>query len=124
MLPDDATLQNDLAVLLLERGNPADQSRIIKLLAGESPAARLNLGRAYIQFGQLDLAQKSLEASLAAFRALDDPRGLADAHASLSRLFRARGDAARARFHHEQARQKYAFLKDDAALRRLDSDKP
>lgn len=124
LAPADATLQNNLAVLLLQRGNTSDQQRILQLLTGDAPVTRLNRGRAYLQFGQIDLAQKELEAAWAAFRTLDNPHGLAETHETLARLFRERSDMARARFHLEQARQKFSFLKDDAALRRLDSEKP
>jgi tetratricopeptide (TPR) repeat protein len=124
LMPGDATLQNDLAVLLLQRGNATDRQRILELITGETATARLNRGRAYLQFGDTGMAQKSLEEALAKYRTSDDARGLAETHETLAQLFRAQGKDDRAWFHLEQARQKFVFLKDNAALKRLDLIQP
>lgn len=112
------TIQNDLAVLLFQRGNPGDQSRVVSLLSAVAGArdehvaatGELNLGRAYLSFGELDAAEKQLQSALEKFRALDDPRGLAEAHESLANLFTARNDSERAALHHRLAQEKFQFL--------------
>jgi tetratricopeptide (TPR) repeat protein len=130
--PLHALLENDLALYLLERGDVADRKRIHQLLESaleESrsrgdvrgmASAELNLGRAYLHFGENDLAESPLDEALAHFRTLDDPEGLAHAHEELARLFDARAQPDRARFHREQARRGYAFLGDEAGVRRLE----
>ena len=131
-----ATIQNDLALTLLQRGNKEDEDRVIKLLksalesseaVGNSRARAanyLNLGRAYLQFGKNDSAENSLTKALDAFRAIDDPAGLAQTHEQLAKLYRATANADKAKFHLGQAREKYTFLKDEAGLKRLDQVNP
>ncbi len=130
-----ATVQNDLALSLLQRGKKEDRDRVIRLLnaaleynglAGprRSVAAnQLNLGRAYLTFGENDPAEKMLTRALESFRYLDDPSGLAQTHELLGRLYTARGDVNKARFHFDQAREKYLLLKDDAGLKRIEPQK-
>lgn len=130
-----ATIQNDLAMLLLERNQPSDQDRILELLnsalkTNDSLKARravatnhLNLGRALLQYRQLDSAEKHLLTALDEFRVLDDPAGLGFTHDALRSLYAVRNDSALARYHYERARQKFAFLKDEESLRRLDAAK-
>lgn len=130
--PLHALLENDLALYLLERGDVADRERIHQLLTSalqESRSrgdvrgmatAQLNLGRAYLRFGEEDLAEAPLAEALEHFRALDDPAGLARAHEELARLFDARNQPDRARLHREQARRGYAFLGDEAGVRRVE----
>ena len=127
-----SVIQNDLALTLLQRGNKEDQDRIIQLLksalktseaAGSSRARAanyLNLGRAWLQFGQNDSAENSLTKALDAFRAIDDPAGLAQTHEQLAKLYRMSGNAEKAKFHLEHAREKYTFLKDEAGLKRIE----
>ncbi|MBM3861601.1 MAG: tetratricopeptide repeat protein [Verrucomicrobia bacterium] len=123
-------IQNDLAALLLERNQPGDADRAQKLLdaalAADPKAAitQLNLGRAALVAGQIAAARARFTQALEGFRAEGNPAGIAGAHEWLARCCAAAGDREAARFHHEQARQKYAFLKNAAALKRLDSFPP
>ncbi|MCS7048843.1 MAG: tetratricopeptide repeat protein [Verrucomicrobiae bacterium] len=126
-----ATLDNDHALVLLDRGDSADRDEIIRRLQNaralyaqqqNRPAlARciLNLGRAYMAFAEWPAALPELNAALAAFRELDDIRGLAQAHELLASWYAHNNNQERAEYHHRQALDKYAFLKDEAALRRL-----
>lgn len=126
-----ALIANDLAVHLLDRGQPADRERILTLLTSAATANHrlrnprgvavndLNFGRAHLHFAQLDPAEASLARALAAFRALDDVRGLGQTHELLAQLYAARGDADRAQFHRQQALDKFAFLKDEVAMKRV-----
>lgn len=123
-------IQNDLAAVLLERNQPGDAQRAQQLLdaafAADPKAAitQLNLGRAALTTGQLDAARARLTQALEGFRAEGSPAGIASAHEWLARCCTAAGDRDTARFHHEQARQKYALLKNAAALKRLESFQP
>ena len=126
-----ATIENDLAVHLLERGRATDRDRVLALLASalntnqqlrNAPGVAvndLNFGRAHLAFGQLELAEAQLARALLEFRTLDDVRGLAQTHELLAAVYAKRGDAARAKVHRQQALDKYAFLKDEAAMKRL-----
>ncbi len=126
-----ATIENDLAVHLLERGRATDRDRVLALLASalntnqqlrNAPGVAvndLNFGRAHFAFGQLELAEAQLARALLEFRTLDDVRGLAQTHELLASVYAKRGDSARAKVHRQQALDKYAFLKDEAAMKRL-----
>jgi len=128
-----ATIENDLALHLLARGNPADKERIFNLLSSALQrnqrlgnkhgiaANDLNFGRAHLAFHQLEPAEAQLARALLEFKELDDVAGLAQTHEQLAKLYQASGDNARARHHQAQARDKYAFVKDEAALRRLEA---
>lgn len=123
-------LQNDLALFLLQRNQPGDLDRAQQLLAAalaanpQSPITQLNLGRAALRANQPAAARPHLLAALNAFRQNEDPDGIAHTHEALARCCAALGEADAARFHLEQARQKFTFLKDTAALRRLSADQP
>ncbi len=122
--------------MLLQRGDPADQARVIELFeaalaagqAGDSPAriatAQLNLGRAGIEFGDLDPAEQHLQIALETFRSVDDPVGLAHTQETLGLLYLRRGEPDTARRWFQRARAKYAFLRDQAGLRRVDAVMP
>lgn len=126
----EATVRSDLALHLLARGDSADQARILELLdaalhsarsAGNeraAAAAQLALGQAQLRFGAHAQAEAALLAALTAFRALDDPEGIALVHESLAVLFAGR-DESRAALHREQAREGFSFLGDAEALVRL-----
>lgn len=128
-----ATLENDLALSLLQRGSAADRDRILSLFQSALAthqslgnqralaANHLNLGRAQLHFEQTDAASANLEKALDLFRALDDPAGLANTHELLAKLCLRRNDTEKGRFHLEQAREKYEFLRDEASVRRLES---
>jgi hypothetical protein len=81
--PNRAQIENELGVLLLERGDPPDAARTLELFASVAEAAdprlaaiaQLNLARAHLQFGQLAPAADAADRALASFRALDDPAG-------------------------------------------------
>jgi tetratricopeptide (TPR) repeat protein len=127
-----ASLEIDLAVYLLARGNSTDQGRIIGLLtsAGDRAAAEgearteatahLHMGRAQRFFGSPELAEEPLRLALSEFQRLDDPEGLARTHEALGRLLNARNQPEAAKRHLEQARRGYEFLNDQAALAHLD----
>jgi tetratricopeptide (TPR) repeat protein len=127
-----ASLEIDLAVYLVARGNPADQARVVELLGSAAEtaeasgeprtraAAHLGLGRARRLFGAPELALEPLRLALDEFRALDDAEGLARTHEELGRLMQLQGRPEEARRHLEQARRGYAFLEDEAALALLD----
>jgi tetratricopeptide (TPR) repeat protein len=127
-----ASLEVDLAVYLLARGDTNDRERIINLLATATQraaaagnpetvaAAHLHMGRAQLLYGSPDLAEAPLQQALFEFRALDDPEGLARTHEQLGRLFDELGDTTTALRHLEQARRGYEFLDDQAALANLD----
>ena len=126
-----ATLENDLGLYLLQRGDEADRERIVELFSSALKANRsagnkrfeavnhLNLGRAHARFDQADLAEKHFQDALTLFRDTGDPVGLAHSHEQLWKLYRKRGDESKAAFHHEQAREKFEFLKDEKGLKRL-----
>ncbi len=126
-----AIIENDLAVHLLDRGQPTDRERILSLLTAAANANHrlrntrgvavndLNFGRAHLQFAQLDLAEAQLARALAAFRDLDDVRGLGQTHELLAQVYAARGEADRAQFHRQQALDKFAYLKDEPAMKRV-----
>jgi len=126
----EAALQSDLALLLLRRASAGDAERSRKLLlaalrtselqadARGAATARLHLGSAALALGDAERAQSELQHALEAFRALDDPAGIAHAHEALAVLY-ARRDEDRARYHREQAREGFAFLEDEAGLARL-----
>lgn len=126
-----AILDNDHALVLLDRGDVGDREEIIRRLQNARAqfnrdrnrraiaTCTLNLGRAYMSFGEWESARAELDAALAAFRELDDVRGLAQTHEMLAGWHAHRGDMSQAEYHHRQALDKYAFLKDEAALRRL-----
>jgi tetratricopeptide (TPR) repeat protein len=128
-----AKLENDLALSLLKRGDAADRDRVIQLLTSalkisewegnkrSIAANHLNLGRAQLQFDQATAAETSLNKALELFRSLDDPAGLAASHELLAKLYLKLGNTEKARFHSEQARAKYEFLKDEAGLRRVEN---
>ncbi|HKE13151.1 MAG TPA: tetratricopeptide repeat protein, partial [Myxococcota bacterium] len=128
--PLAAALQNDLALYLLESGDPG---RALELLtqASASNEARgdtrgvatnaLNLGRAEFAIGRGDSAQGHLDRALEGFRGLQDPEGLAQTHELLARLSLARHELEQARLHQAQARAGYGYLDDRAGLRRLES---
>ena len=134
--PLRSTLENDLALYLLARSDAGDRERIEELLASALASSRshgdaggvatvqLNRGRAHLQFGEVALAEPPLREALDRFRALDDPEGLARTHEELARLFDVRNEPGAARRHLEQARRGYAFLRDEAGLRRLDRWQP
>ena len=127
-----ASLEIDLAVYLLARGNSSDQGRVVELLTSAADraaakgeprtgaAAHLHMGRARRFFGSPDLAEEPLRLALSEFRALDDPEGLARTHEELGRLLNARNLREAAKRHLEQARRGYEFLDDKAALAHLD----
>jgi len=123
-------IQNDLAALLLERNQPGDADRARQLLDTalaadpKSAVTQLNLGRAALVAGQPAEARPRLMQALEGFRAEMNPAGVAAAHELLARCCAALGDRDAARFHLEQARQKYTFLKNTAALKRLASIQP
>ena len=117
-------IQNDLAVLLLQRHETGDLDRARQLLdtalAGISTntastvlgATQLNLGRLALQSGQPGNARPRLTQALATFRACADATGIATAHEALARCCAALGDKPAAQFHAEQARIKSRFLKE------------
>ena len=123
-------VQNDLASLLIQRNQAGDLDRARKLLdtalAADPKLAvtQLNLGRAALVAGQRAEAKTRLTGALEAFRANQDPAGIACAHETLALCCQALCDNEAAKFHREHARQKFTFLKDAAALKRLDSEKP
>jgi len=128
-----ASLEVDLAVYLLARGDASDQARVIELLntaaerataAGRPQtvaAAHLHMGRARRLLGSPDLAEKSLWQALSEFRTLDDPEGLAHTHEQLGRLLEQLGQPTAALRHLEQARRGYEFLDARAALTNLEN---
>ena len=83
----------------------------------------LNLGRAYVAFGPLDQAETQLLKALQLFRSIEDVPGLANAHEACARLYALRKDTNRMRFHLDRSREGYAYLKDEAGLRRVESIK-
>lgn len=123
-------LQNDLAGLLLQRREGDDVARARKLLDAalaadpKLPVTQLNLGRAALADGQPAAARTRLTQALESYRAAEDAAGIACAHEALARCCAALGERDDARQHLEQARQKFAFLKDAPALKRLDSIQP
>jgi len=122
-------IQNDLAALLLQRHQLGDTDRAQKLLAAalaadpKSSITLLNLGRAALAAGQ-PAARARLTQALEGFRAEESPAGIASAHELLARCCAALGEHDAARVHLEQARQKYIFLKNTAALKRVESIQP
>lgn len=126
-----AILDNDHALVLLDRGDPADRDEIIRRLQNARTLfarathrlalaqCTLNLGRAYMAFAEWPAALPELNTALALFRELDHVRGLAHTHELLASWYAHNGDKARAEYHQRQALDKYAFLKDETALRRL-----
>lgn len=128
--PAKTIIQNDLAALLLERNQAGDADRARALLEEalaadpKSPVTKLNLGRAAFVAGQAAEARPLLRQALEGFRAELNPAGIAAAHEWLARCCAALGDRETARVHWGQARQKYVFLKNAAALKRLDSFQP
>ncbi len=126
------SLELDLAVYLLARGDADDAERIAALLgsardratAADEPrsaaAAHLHLGRLRARFDSPDAARQELERALDTFRALDDAEGIARSHEALGHLHAANDQPAAAASHLEQARRGYAFLGDEAALARVD----
>jgi tetratricopeptide (TPR) repeat protein len=132
--PLTAGLQNDLAVMLLAAG--AGPEEIIGLLSAAlqtnharrdrrgMAVSHLNLGRARLTFGEHEPASRHLAEALELFRALEDPAGLAHTHETLAGLYASRQDTDRARYHHDQARDKFIFLNDEAALQRLEQSRP
>jgi len=134
--PLRSVLENDLALYLLARSEADDRERIQELLLSALASSRshgdargvataqLNRGRAHLRFGEVALAEPPLQEALDGFRALDDPEGLARTHEELARLFGVLNEPGRARQHLEQARRGYAFLGDEAGLRRLDRWQP
>jgi tetratricopeptide (TPR) repeat protein len=127
-----ATLENDLATYLLARGDSGDRERILALLASARRTNRsrgdrhavavndLNLARAHLAFGDPEAAADAVGAALDAFRALDDPEGLAPAHELLGMLAARRGERAESLHHWTQARDTFAFLGDEAGRRRVE----
>jgi tetratricopeptide (TPR) repeat protein len=127
-----ASLEIDLAVYLLVRGNATDKGRVVELLtsAGDRAAANgelrtvaaahLHRGRALRFYGSPNLAEEPLRLALSEFRALDDPEGLARTHEELGRLLSELNQPEAARRHLEQARRGYEFLDDEAALAQID----
>jgi tetratricopeptide (TPR) repeat protein len=127
-----SSLEIDLAVYLIARGEPSDRARTVELLTSArdraaveglprvGAAANLNLGRGQLAFGAPELAGEPLLLALDEFRSLDDPEGLARTNEELGRLSLALHQPEEAQRHLEQARRGYAFLGDDAALARLD----
>ena len=128
-----ATVQNDLALLLLQQDKTSHQDRVLELLrsalqlssakrpTSHQAVTQLNLGRACVAYTQLEEAEKHLGAALAQFRELDDPLGLAHTHEAMAHLALASDDREQATVQFQLAREKYAFLKDEEALRRLDA---
>ncbi len=128
----DASVEIDLAVYLIARGDPADEPRVLAMLTslaerdaeGGEPrtraAANYHLGRAYRAFGSPERAETSLRLAMDQFRALDDPEGLARTHEELGRLLEERNDVEGARRHFYRARLGYEFLGDESALARVD----
>jgi len=127
-----ASLEIDLAVYLIARGNPTDQGRVVALLTSAADraaehgeprtlaAAHLVLGRAQRLFGPPGLAEDSLRLALSEFQALDDPEGVARTHEELGLLLVALNRPEAAGRHLEQARRGYEYLDDEAALAHLD----
>ena len=130
--PLAASLENDLALYLLERDDVGDPGRAIELLsqASASNEARrdalglatneLNLGRAELAIGQGGSAEAHLIRALEGFRGLQHPEGLAQTHELLARLSLARQEVEQARVHQAQARAGYTYLDDRGGLRRLE----
>ncbi len=128
----DASVEIDLAVYLIARGDPAAEPRVVALLTSvaeraaerDEPrtraAANYHLGRAYRSFGSPDRAETPLRRALDQFRAIDDPEGLARTHEELGHLLEARNDVEGARRHFQRARLGYEFLGDAPALARVD----
>jgi len=116
-------LRNDIAALLIQRHETGDLDRAQKLLDaalagvdGKTPTTalgvtQLNLGRLALQAGKAADARPRLTKALETFRACADAVGVATAHETLARCCAALGDADAAKFHAEQARQKFDFLK-------------
>lgn len=127
-----ATLQNELAVILMHLNDPKAVELLQTALATNTALGRnrdvavnrLNLGRYYLRQKQHpELAKPDLEIALAEFKKLDDPVGLSRAHESLADYYTATGNADLAKFHRAQALQKYQFLKDEAGIERMSGDK-
>ncbi len=122
-----ATLQNDLAVVLMRLNKPNVMDVLQSALATNEKLGRkrdlavnrLNLGRYHLDRNQPDIARLQLDAALSLFRVLDDPEGLAQTHESLARLHTAKGDPAQSEFHRQQALEKYRYLQDTAGIARL-----
>lgn len=125
-------LQNDLALCLLQRGNAADEKRVIDMLTeavrtqksvgtGQTLATTyLTLGRAHVQYGQFEPAEMPLTKALTIFRRIENPAGIARAHELLAKMYLGRNDAGKAKPHLEQAREKFELLKDEKSLKRIE----
>ncbi|MCX7886508.1 MAG: tetratricopeptide repeat protein [Verrucomicrobiae bacterium] len=128
--PAKTIIQNDLAALLLDRNRPGDADRARTLLEAalgadpKLPVTKLNLGRAALAAGRAAEARELLTQALEGFRAEPNPAGIAAAHEWLARCCATLGEHEAARMHFEQARQKYVFLKNTTALKRLDAVLP
>jgi tetratricopeptide (TPR) repeat protein len=120
-------IQNDLASFLIQRNNPGDIAKARELLvATDSKAAitQLNLGRAALADGQHAAACDYLKQALKGFCAEENAAGIASTHEQLMRCYEKLGDRENAKFHHDQAFQKYTRLQNAEALKRIARTKP